>query len=127
MKNARTIITSSAVALALVGVVGACSSTPSSDVECIDVPDIGATLSESIGETVTDAVAVENPESGNYYVAAAWDGADGVWLTDSIDPVGSMLSVDNVAKVVTDFPDAEQVAGITYPNDFTKAAKGCLP
>lgn len=112
---------------------GCGSADPPAD--CIDATEFGTAIADGANDspiTPVAAAAVQSESSEIYYVAmtfttATGDEATGVWATNNLEVGrGMTVSVDAVAKEVTDWPDAEAAFGITYPNDGTRAAESCL-
>lgn len=61
------------------------------------------------------------------FTAPGVPGEVGVWASDRLSEGGTILSVDNVAQLVTVWPDGDRSAfGVSLIDDGVDAAKDCL-
>ncbi len=114
-----TMVLAATVIVACAATISGCSSTDSAD--CLPV---SSAVVEQIGLgapgdhlNVEKSAAVRNEDADTYWVALrVKDSAgttSGVWSVPSLDTPGPVLSVDNVAAVLTQWPQIPNAAGTT--------------
>ena len=104
---------------------------------CIEVSaeklaEIEAKLNIRGGGSLKDGRAVKSNDFENRYFLAAEvegpgfydDGQYAIWLVDSLEPGGEIISVSSNAKVFSDWPKAD--ATITKDNDGYAEAQTCV-